>query len=354
MLIFIKARLFQARLIEKPSLLLAACEDIDCAKDLSQSPSMTEYRAYNPSSSRRSFRRRVCFCPPSAYSLEYRHSHQSQPHGPVWGARFNSSAVVHHKGCALFKYGERDKSRNLRVVYCGRFIARAIRMSIDLTWGAGGYSISPNLSCDRVVSCQSSIFQLLKEYKYFQFITTAATLTEKIESLMRSIGGLYRDGKASVHDVDEGGDNILHVSCLTYCSACSLKFMLKKLAKMDIFMDQNKVYFAGSLALFKYLSDCGVRMDRVNAQGRYVMGLLLGSMITAANLDRTCLDELQSRWNVWSFRGANMMIDSMVDMGAEFVGINDYWTPLFAESARKFEELAEGIQRISYHFNVQE
>ena len=281
---FVKARSFQARLIGKPSLMLTACEDIDYSENVPQSSSMAECRAYDPSSSRRFFRRRVCFCPPSAYSLEFGRSHQSQPHGPIWGAKFNSSAVIHQKSCALFKYAERGKSWNLRVVYCGRIVARALRLSIDLTWGAGGYSISPSLSCNRVVSSQSAIFRLVEDNGGILDETTAAECSERIDSLMRSIGRLYQDRKASVHDIDEDGDNILHVSHLSCCSAFSLKFVPKKIAKWDVYIYRREEISAVSIGLFKYLSDCGVCVNRVNAQGKYVMVLSLMSMITAADL----------------------------------------------------------------------
>lgn len=212
---FVKARSFQTRLIEKPTLLLAACENIDYSKNVPQSSSMAECKVYDPSSSRRFFKRRVCFCPPSAYSLEFRRSHQSQPHGPIWGAKVNSSAVIHQKSCAFFKYAEKEKSWNLRVVYCGRIVARALRLSIDLTWGAGGYSISPSLSCNRLVSSQSPVFRLVLDSPWI--VHKAAGCSERIDSLMRSIGRLYQDRKASVHDVDENGDTILHVSHFICC-----------------------------------------------------------------------------------------------------------------------------------------
>lgn len=119
--------------------------------------------------------------------------------------------------------------------------------------------------------------------------------------------------------------------------------MPKKIAKWDRFVHVPDETLAAFVGLFRYLSDGGVRVDRVNAQGKYVMVLSLMSMITAADLDRTCLDELLSRKNIESLRCVNLMVKGMVDLGAEFVGTDDYWTPMFAENARRFEELAEGI-----------
>lgn len=95
-------------------------------------------------------------------------------------------------------------------------------MSINLSWGAGGCSISPNLSCDRVVSSYSPIFQLMKENELMFYNSSETRLTERIDELMREIGRLYQDGKASVHDVDALGNNMLHVS--HPCSLLSLLF----------------------------------------------------------------------------------------------------------------------------------
>lgn len=92
-------------------------------------------------------------------------------------------------------------------------------MSIDLSWGAGGCSISPNLSCDRVVSSHSPIFQLIETNCYFAYSGKRSRVIEQIDGLIRDIRQLYQKGKASAHDVDEEGDNIVHVSHLTCYSA---------------------------------------------------------------------------------------------------------------------------------------
>ena len=88
-------------------------------------------------------------------------------------------------------------------------------MSIDLRWGAGGYSISPSLSCDRVVSSRSPIFQLIQEYSYDVYFSKGSSSTRRMDDLIHDIGQLYQDGKASAYDVDEEGNNIVHVSHLT-------------------------------------------------------------------------------------------------------------------------------------------
>lgn len=41
-----------------------------------------------------------------------------------------------------------------------------------------------------------------------------------------------------------------------------------------------------------------------------------------------------------------MVIDNMMDLGAESVNIGKYFPPAFAESVRRYEELAEGTRSI--------
>lgn len=216
---FVKARSFQARLIEKPSLLRAAHDEITRSGDVPLFSSMTEYRAYNPSLSNRYLKSRICCCSSSTHSSEHGSSNSSQPRGSIWGARFKSSAVIHRKGCPLSPYAEKEKSWKLRIVYCGRLVAQAVTMSIGLRWGAGGYSITPSLFCNRVVSSDSPIFRLIEDNISKSIYMKGATLTEHVDILIRSIEQLYQDGKASVHDVDEEGNNIVHVSYLACYSA---------------------------------------------------------------------------------------------------------------------------------------
>lgn len=51
-------------------------------------------------------------------------------------------------------------------------------------------------------------------------------------------------------------------------------------------------------------------------------------------------------------RAPNIIVKSMVDLGAEFTKITHLFSPLFAQYVSKYDELAEGIQFIllpSFH-----
>lgn len=67
-----------------------------------------------------------------------------------------------------------------------------------------------------------------------------------------------------------------------------------------------------------------------------------------ADIDRTCLDELQD--NVWlGVHGSMTVVEGMMDLGAEFGCINDYFPVHFAEIARRSEEFAEGTSTFQLH-----
>ena len=73
------------------------------------------------------------------------------------------------------------------------------------------------------------------------------------------------------------------------------------------------------------------------------------ALVKAANLDRTCLDEWQcSNWVV-DLECWTMTVERVMDLGAEFVGIDSHNTLCFAEYARKFEDFAEGTSSILFH-----
>lgn len=60
-------------------------------------------------------------------------------------------------------------------------------------------------------------------------------------------------------------------------------------------------------------------------------------------------------WSDLVQRFVNMAIKGMVNLGAEFVHINEYHSTMFAENARQFDEFAEGMTFIlSQPFHAQE
>jgi hypothetical protein len=199
-------RAVQARLLAKPSLLRDVCDEITGQENPIQLSSISEYQPFRESSCRRYFKRPRCTCRPSTYFV----SAGLQYLGRRWSAMLNTSAMTHAKDCALFYNSESESSFNLKVMYCGRLIGQAVTASVYLRRGAGGFSISPSLSCIRVVSSDSPAFKVLASFlsKWYYSPLSSPTL----ESLNRALVELFQDGHASAHDVNEKGQNLLHVS----------------------------------------------------------------------------------------------------------------------------------------------
>ena len=211
MLKFKKAHSIQARLLEKPSLLRNVCDEVNRAGNAAQFSSMMKSRFNIPSSPRRYSKRRTCSCRSSEYSLRF----------PFWSARLSSSVLIHDEHCDLSKYRQIENSWNLRFLYCGRLLDQAVTASIHLARGAGGFSISPKLDCNRVVSSEDSVFELIRRglnYIFCYSFERELDAASQFDSLIREIDQEFRNGKALARDVDENGNSLLHVSHLAHCS----------------------------------------------------------------------------------------------------------------------------------------
>ena len=105
-------------------------------------------------------------------------------------------------------------------MYYSSIIAQVVNASIHLKQGAGGFSISPSLSCIRVVSDDSPAFDLVKTFlREHRFAVEGMEFNVTIRKLKE----LFRDGRASPRDVNPCGESLLHVSHLYAAStSCSL------------------------------------------------------------------------------------------------------------------------------------
>ena len=146
-----------------------------------------------------------CSCQPSKYSLTLNNA-------PGLRVLLNTSSLNHHKDCPLSNYSKSEKLFKIRLWYCGGILAQAIEASIHLTRGAGGFSISPNLSFSCVVPSNSNAFRLFRSYDLIR-----GPRPQDLDVLIESLSRLFQDGKASPRDVDEDGNSLLHVSYLIYC-----------------------------------------------------------------------------------------------------------------------------------------
>ena len=70
----------------------------------------------------------------------------------------------------------------------------------------------------------------------------------------------------------------------------------------------------------------------------------------SANLDRTSLDELECSGYNWTMEFRMALCETMMNRGAEFVDVDGYYTPWFADNACRYEDFAEGTSFILLHF----
>lgn len=166
-------------------------------------------------SSRQISKRLTCTCRISTYSVEFQNRTRSEYSWRGWRARLNASTLSHRKDCELFRAFEKENSLNLKLVYCRGIIGQVIKASIHLRRGAGGFSISPSLSCIRMVSDDSPAFKLVHTWIRELFFGYISRSSDR-EVLIRKLQELFQHGRASPHDVTISGRSLLHVSPFSY------------------------------------------------------------------------------------------------------------------------------------------
>lgn len=218
MLIFTKARpirAVQTRLLEKPSLLRDVCDEINHNNDLVKLPSIkrAQQQLVSDSSPFQIFKRPMCTCGLSTYSVGSHDRSRPRYSWHRWNAKLSASSLSHREDCKFFNYFERENSLNLKLIYYRGIIAQVVKASIHLRRGAGGFSLSPNLSCIRVVSQDSPAFELVRTYLRPLRFNPDPQLPP-FDDLIRRLHELFQDGRASPHDVNPRGHTLLHVSHL--------------------------------------------------------------------------------------------------------------------------------------------
>lgn len=125
---------------------------------------------------------------------------------------FRSSAIsgVHQEDCPL-----QNSSRNKTVIgakysLCGIWLSQIVSFSIGITRGAGGSSISPNLSFCATVSENSCAFAFVRARKTFISLRDPGSTDRP--PYMRHLYCLFQEQEASPFDRLPSGDTLLHVS----------------------------------------------------------------------------------------------------------------------------------------------
>ena len=88
---------------------------------------------------------------------------------------------------------------------------------MSMTRGSGGFSISPALTFNYVVSSDTEPFKLLDRpfgfdpVKFFYCGLSTADVRATLDLVRRKLFRLYQEGNASPSDVDENGNTVMHV-----------------------------------------------------------------------------------------------------------------------------------------------
>lgn len=91
---------------------------------------------------------------------------------------------------------------------------KAIQFSFHLTFGAGGWSVNPGISCIPLVDVGSApAFRLVRLLPYIQsrsYKWISSDTSNRIRLVITKILLLYSQGRASPRDTDPGGRSLMH------------------------------------------------------------------------------------------------------------------------------------------------
>lgn len=126
--------------------------------------------------------------------------------------RSSTTSGIHQKDCPLRMWSSKETVIRTRYSLCDIWLSQIISLSISITRGAGGLSISPNLSFCATVSKDSPAFALFNDEKFYAIAKTKDYSHFKV--ITHRLSTLFREQKASPSDVLASGDTLLHVSRL--------------------------------------------------------------------------------------------------------------------------------------------
>ena len=143
---------------------------------------------------------------------------------PGWKTYYGTESLAHKRDCPLFPSSRLTLVR-LGIARCAPLLIGAIEASISITRGAGGYSISQNISCARVVPWFAPAFNLVEPIwggsstwsailNRRRSIRHRAHFKRDLNYDLQKIKTLFEQGKASPYDVNGDGNTLLHVSYL--------------------------------------------------------------------------------------------------------------------------------------------
>ncbi|KAI1073364.1 hypothetical protein F5B20DRAFT_567325 [Whalleya microplaca] len=167
----------------------------------------------------------------------------------------------HLPGCRLSQVAGRQHTRAFGLTYTGlrALVNNAIRFSFLVSSGAGGFSISPNVTYYPTVDQASSpTFRILYSLKLNALKLVSKTQWDELIGLsLRQIWRAFRDGKASPQDVDQFDRSLLH----------ELTGLIRRAARASNEL-QDKGVVGSALRLVRGILDYGVRTIECDDMGQ--------------------------------------------------------------------------------------
>jgi hypothetical protein len=139
----------------------------------------------------------------------------------LWSISRNFQIVTqatktHRKDCPLSKSSLiQTHSIGVRTIYAGRFLAKALELSLGLTHGAGGYSLASSIRIRTLLRDDSPAFRLFDCKSRYLMSKNQFTVDEILDYMADALLKLkvwFSEGKASPNDIDIQGRTILQVS----------------------------------------------------------------------------------------------------------------------------------------------
>jgi hypothetical protein len=117
---------------------------------------------------------------------------------------------AHKAGCPLYIPGQKTRILQARQTFCNRLLKFSILASLNITTGAGGFAISPQLHFRAVVPKDSPAFKLILDSR--RSLINGKNIKGILQNIYKKLLQVYQDGRSSPTDTIPGGLTVLHVS----------------------------------------------------------------------------------------------------------------------------------------------
>jgi hypothetical protein len=122
------------------------------------------------------------------------------------------NVLRHYPGCKFHAYNPGEQSRTIGITFLrlASIFSRALTISMTATSGAGGFALPGVLVTTHVVNSKTHpVFSYLDSDTY-PLPRTFNDLTIEIRERWQLLRQTYIDRRASPHDVDTCGKNVVH------------------------------------------------------------------------------------------------------------------------------------------------